>query len=101
MAIGSDGQEMGYGGISNSIAIEFDMWTNVDTQGSDDLFFDHISIHSASTGINSPGATTMLGNPRPIDMADGAVHRARVQYFPYVEEKYVDFMTANDQNNTS
>jgi hypothetical protein len=38
----------------------------------------------------------MIGNWRPVALADGKVHRARVQYLPYVEEKYLDSMTAND-----
>jgi len=95
-AIGSDGQGLGYAGISNSLAIEFDMWTNVDTQGSDDIFYDHISIHSASTGKNSDQSRTKLGHSRAVDMADGKVHIARVQYLPYVEEKYLETMTANE-----
>jgi Legume lectin domain. len=95
-AIGGNGKEMGYGGISNALAVEFDMWTNVDTQGSDDLFHDHISIHSASVGINSAEASTMIGNWRPVELSDGKVHRARIQYLPYVEEKYIEFMSANE-----
>lgn len=95
-AIGEDGQELGYGGIVNSLAIEFDMWTNVDTQGSDDIFHDHIEIHSGgSNAANSAKAYTMLGQPRPYDLASGQVHRARIQYLPYLEERYLDFMTAN------
>ena len=95
-AIGRDGQDLGYGGIRNSMAIEFDMWTNVDTQGSDDLFEDHISIQSLSTAPNSAGATSALGYSRGVDMADGKIHRARIEYLPYLERKYIDFMTAND-----
>lgn len=95
-AIGGNGKEMGYGGISNALAVEFDMWTNVDTQGSDDLFHDHISIHSASVGINSAEASTMIGNWRPVELSDGKVHRARIQYLPYVEEKYIEYMSANE-----
>lgn len=95
-AIGGDGQDLGYGGIENSLVIEFDTWTNVDTQGSNDLFNDHISVHSGSRGINSANASTMIGNWRPAGLADGKVHRARVQYLPYVEEKYLESMTANE-----
>ena len=95
-AIGGDGQHLGYGGIGNSLAVEFDTWTNVETQGSNDLFEDHISIHSASRGVNIADASTMIGNWRPVDLADGKVHRARIQYLPYVEEKYLDSMTANE-----
>jgi hypothetical protein len=96
-AIGGDGQDLGYGGIENSLAIEFDTWTNVDTQGSNDLYHDHISIHSASTGINSSKAKTQLGHWRPTELADGKIHRARVQYLPYVEYKYISSMTANER----
>lgn len=95
-SIGRDGQGLGYAGIRNSLAIEFDTWTNVDTQGSDDLFFDHIAIHSASTGENSDESKTKLGHSRPVDLADGKVHVARIQYLPYLEEKYLEAMTANE-----
>ena len=59
--IGGDGENLGYGGIPNSSAIEFDMWTNFDTQGSDDFFQDHISVHSASFEPNSSGSSAALG----------------------------------------
>lgn len=95
-AIGSDGQGLGYAGISNSLAVEFDMWTNVDTQGSDDFFFDHISIHSASTDENSDKSTTKLGHSRAFDLADGKIHTVRIQYLPYLEERYLETLTAND-----
>ena len=94
-ALGSDGQGLGYAGISNSLAIEFDTWTNVNTQGSDDFFYDHISIHSASAGRNSDKSSTKLGHSRAVDLADGKIHTARIQYLPYLEEKYLDTMTAN------
>ena len=95
-ALGSDGQGLGYAGISNSLAIEFDMWTNVNTQGSDDFFFDHISIHSASIGPNSDHSSTKLGHSRAVDLADGKIHTARIRYLPYIEEKYSETMTANN-----
>lgn len=94
-AIGGDGENLGYGGIPNSLAIEFDMWTNVNTQGSDDLFQDHISIHSASIQPNSPGSSTALGFSRVVDLADGKRHTARVKYLPYLDAKYLGSMTAN------
>jgi len=95
-AIGGDGENLGYGGIPNSIAVEFDTWTNVDTQGSDDLFQDHISIHSASTKSNSAGFSAALGYSRVVDLADGKLHTVQVKYLPYLEVKYLEYMTAND-----
>ena len=72
------------------------MWTNVNTQNSDDFFEDHISIHSGSTGPNSDQSHTKLGHSRAVELADGKIHVARVQYLPYVEEKYLRKMTANE-----
>ena len=96
-ALGGDGEHLGYGGITNSLAIEFDTWTNVDTQGSDDIFQDHISIHSAGPLLpNSSNQSTSLGYWRPYDIADGQVHEAKIQYLPYVEDRYYELMTANE-----
>ena len=97
-AIGHDGEDLGYGGMNNSLAIEFDLWTNVESQqDSDDWFVDHISIHSGSTGRNSPGEGTALGYPIAApDLADGKVHSFFVVYLPYVEKAYFPKMTANE-----
>ena len=81
-ALGGDGQELGYGGISNALAVEFDMWTNVDTQGSNDMFHDHIAIHSASTEPINSKADTMLGDFRPYNLADGKIHHAVSSTYP-------------------
>ena len=95
-ALGGDGEQLGYGGITNSIAVEFDTWTNVNTQGSDDIFQDHISIHSAGPLLpNSSNKSTSLGYWRPYDVADGKAHEAKIQYLPYVEDRYYELMTAN------
>ena len=96
-AIGHDGEDLGYGGMNNSLAIEFDLWTNVASQqNSDDLFADHISIHSGSEGRNNPGEGTALGYAAAAaDLADGKVHRVSIVYLPYVEQAYFPKMTAN------
>ena len=97
-SIGGDGEQLGYGGIRNSLAIEFDTWTNTDTQGSDDVFTDHISIHSGGPLlVNSSNQTTALGYWRQHAVADGKVHRCRIQFLPYVETRYYELMTANEQ----
>lgn len=97
-ALGGDGEQLGYGGIANSIAIEFDTWTNVDNQKqSDDVFQDHISIHSGGPlSPNSSNKTTALGFWRPYSIADGKIHTSKIQYLPYVETRYYELMTAND-----
>ena len=97
-AMGGDGEQLGYGGIRNSLAIEFDTWTNTDTQGSDDVFTDHISIHSGGPLLaNSSNQSTALGYWRQHNVADGKVHRCRIQFLPYVETRYYELMTANEQ----
>ena len=97
-AIGHDGEDLGYGGMNNSLAIEFDLWTNVASQqDSDDWFVDHISIHSGSTGRNSPGEGTALGYPSAApDLANGKIHNVSITYLPYVEKAYFPKMTANE-----
>lgn len=97
-AIGRDGEDLGYGGMNNSLAIEFDLWTNVASQqDSDDWFVDHISIHSGSVGRNDPGEGTALGYPSAApDLASGKVHKVSIVYLPYVEKAYFPKMTANE-----
>ena len=83
--------------VCDKVAIEFDTWTNVDTQMSDDVFQDHISIHSAGPySPNNSNQETALGYWRAYDVADGKVHKAKVQYLPYVETRYFELMTANE-----
>lgn len=98
-AIGEKGNQLGYGGLKNSIAVEFDTWTNTqvtDEYKEDDLFHDHISIHSASVGPNNSGERTSLGYSRPVDLADGMIHEVRVRYFPSLQMKYLEGMSANE-----
>ena len=69
----------------------------MDTQQSDDVFQDHISIHSGGPfSPNSSNRSSSLGYWRPYDIADGKVHAAKVQYLPYVETRYFELMTANE-----
>jgi hypothetical protein len=95
-ALGQIGDQLGYGGITNSLAVEFDTWTNVPQQGSDDVFHDHISVHSAGHGLNGSGESTSLGYWRHADLADGMVHHVRIKYVPYLEHAYLEAMSFND-----
>lgn len=97
LAIGKDGQDLGYGGMKNALAIEFDMWTNVGTKDNDDIFEDHVSIHSGGNGfVNSTGKGSALGYTRVTDLADGKHHVVQISYFPYLETKYLPYMTGNE-----
>ena len=54
---------MGYGGIKNGLAVEFDMWANVPSVSvaNDDIFFDHISVHSNGANALTSDSTSSLG----------------------------------------
>jgi len=96
-SIGGKGAELGYGGIENGLAVEFDMWTNVASihVNNDDIFADHISVHSNEADPLTSDSTSALGGSRAADLADGKIHIARVLYLPYIEPKYFEKMSAN------
>jgi len=73
------GMYIGYAGIPNSIAIEFDTYYNSQY---DDPAGPHIGIQSNGTGANSPDHTTSanLGGPVQATFADGNVHTATITY---------------------
>jgi hypothetical protein len=77
------GGYIGYAGIPNSIAVEFDTY--------DDSNFDdpmctttcaHVGIQSFGTTPNSPdhGSAANLGGPVLVNFADGATHTATITY---------------------
>jgi len=95
-ALGDGAEQLGYGGLRNSIAIEFDVWTNTGPD-TDDIFYDHISIHSAGFSLpNESGPRTSLGSSRPVDLADGELHRVRIKYYPHLVTNFLQGMTANE-----
>lgn len=91
--IGTDGGQMGFGGIENSLAIAFDCWQN---PGEDTLGVDHISIQSKGQLANDALEGGLLGLPRYQEIADGKVHMARIKYFPELVPRYFDQLVASD-----
>jgi hypothetical protein len=67
-------------------------WTNVDTQQSNDVYQDHILVHSGGSSNRSMS----LGYWRPYDIANGKVHAAKVQYLPHIETRFFALMMANE-----
>ncbi len=81
---------MGYGGIDNSLALEFDTYTN----GFGDPNNNHIALQNCGAGLpNSPDHTQCqvqlgvgankvpaIAIPPNIDLADGNVHQVVVEY---------------------
>lgn len=92
-ALGSDGGEMGFGGLQHSIAIAFDTWTNL---GKELLFVDHISIQSRGPSqSNDAYDIGLLGQPRPHALADGKIHLVRISYFDSIIPEYLPYFVAS------
>lgn len=91
--LGGNGGQMGFGGIKNSLAIAFDTWQN---PGEDTLGVDHISIQSRGEEANDALEAGLLGLPRAQEIADGAIHTARIKYFPELIPEYFDQLVASD-----
>ena len=89
--IGDSGKSLGYGGIPNSVAFEFDTWWNP-TNG--DSFTDHVSIQSKGFLPNEPGEAGRLLLSEAVDLADGSEHNVKIVYFPFIHYEYVKYFTA-------
>ncbi|WP_241483433.1 L-type lectin-domain containing protein, partial [Kordia zhangzhouensis] len=78
--IGNLGGGMGYEGINNSIAVEFDTWQNNDLS---DPFFDHLAIVSEGDN-NHTFATNLAGpvqaSPTAVNVEDGVEHIIRIEW---------------------
>jgi hypothetical protein len=89
-ALGTTGMGgyLGYTGLTNSIAIEFDTYPN---GGLDDVI-PHIAIQSNGIFANSAdhGTLARLDGPVQATFADGAVHTATVKYDGTTLRVYID-----------
>lgn len=85
IALGSGGMELGYGGISNALAIEFDTWFNYEQL---DAYENHISVHVGPRNSPVTGNHTLsLGSTTRIaDLLDGSSHSVRITYTPNLDE---------------
>ena len=90
--LGGVGKGLGYQGIPNSLAIEFDTYSNPAgdfLQG--DANDNHISVHTRGSEPNSADEAYSLGATQDIpNLSDGNVHTARVEYVPGVLRVYLD-----------
>ena len=85
-AVGTSGSQLGYGGIANSVAIEFDTWSNPEPA---DLIWDHVSIHSNGKVPNSANEASRLVVPVRQLLGDGAIHRVQVRYETELNVNYL------------
>jgi len=92
-AIAGAGCELGYHGIANSVAIEFDTYTNGSCNAGTvaDLGVPHISVHTQGVAPNSVVEAASIGATTIVPpFADGGVHTARLVYVPGNLFLYVD-----------
>lgn len=98
-ALGSQGGALGYAanpifpnlpGISNSMAIEFDLWNN-DGDWNDFNANQHISVQCRGLQPNSPDGNFSMGSTLlGPDLSDGQVHTGQIQYLNGVLNVFVD-----------
>src|ERR671914_463027 len=102
LALGDGGDGIGYSGIPNSLAVEFDTLQNPPEEfgsGLGDPNNNHVSVQSRGTLPNSADPTFSLGSttqgPPAIPLlADGNVHRAKVVYVPGTLTVFLDNLTS-------
>lgn len=88
--VGPPAGYLGYHGLPNSLAVEFDTWQNFEP-GFLDPNGNHVSVHSRGPGANSVSETASLGRTTALPfLKDGASHLARVDYTPGTLRVFVD-----------
>lgn len=88
-ALGGGGSDMGYAGISRSLAIEFDTFCF-----EDEFPCDHISIQTRGVSPNEPSGSASLGHAvLPVDINDNTIHTVRITYIPGTLAVYFDNAT--------
>jgi lectin family protein len=87
-ALGDPGSGLGYNGISDSLAVEFDTWWNPELG---DPNGNHISVHTGGPGPNSTLESDSLGWSTALpNLKDGAPHQVNVLYQPGLMLIFVD-----------
>ena len=82
-ALGVGASSMGYGGIDNSIAFEFDTWYNSELG---DVYQNHISVHTMGSEKNDPSSRSRLVSSTDVpNLSDGYVHTVKMRYEPWME----------------
>lgn len=88
-SLGLLGGFLGYDGIPNSLAVEFDTSLNADDLG--DPNGNHISVHTRGTAPNSANESFSIGSTTSIGLlADGNSHTVKIEYAPDTLSVFLD-----------
>ena len=85
--IGEGASQMGYGGIENSIAIEFDTWYNPESF----VLGSRRSVHSSEWKPCRRDVSARCGNS--LSRRKGG----RVRYYPEIMYEYIPYFTASNE----
>ena len=84
-SLGTNGGDLGYGGIDNSIALEFDTWYNAFLG---DIYQNHVAIHTMGKAMNSPFSHSRVSSTSNIPvLADKNRHCVKVRYQPWIDNE--------------
>ncbi len=87
--VGGGGGDIGYAGMANSLAVEFDMWNNGD--GDNDPDGNHVGVQTRGAQENSHFGDATVAQASPtVQMDDGEVHVVRIDYVPGQMRVFVD-----------
>ena len=87
-ALGGGGGGEGFSGISNSLAVEFDVFINCEIG---DPLYEHVAVQTNETGPNSAqGIHTIALSKQGPRLSEGGRHAVRILYEPNTLAVYVD-----------
>ena len=95
-AIGGDGCRIGYHGITNSLAVEFDTYTSGTCVAGDvaDPNDNHVSVHTKGALANSAEESASIGiNTNIPTLWNNTIRTVRIDYVPGQMEVYIDDLT--------
>ncbi|KAG3193824.1 hypothetical protein PC128_g9896 [Phytophthora cactorum] len=91
--LAAEGSNMGFAGLQNSLAIEFDTWFN-DKNAGEDVFYDHVAIYSRGQKSNTDAENARMSAAVVHDLADGKVHVVKIRYYPELKYNYMPYFSA-------
>ncbi|EEY66956.1 uncharacterized protein PITG_17841 [Phytophthora infestans T30-4] len=89
------GSNMGFSGLQNSLAVEFDTWYNDENAG-EDSFYDHVAIYSRGQDSNRDSESARISAAAVHDLADGKVHVVKIRYYPELRYNYMPYFSATE-----